>query len=129
MPSQHSTRITAVRHGETAWNRDTRIQGSLDIALNATGQWQARQLAHALADEPPCAIYSSDLQRALATAQAVAERTAAPLHLAPGLRERRFGIFEGRTFADIEAELPEHARRWRQREPDYAPEGGETLLQ
>ena len=56
-------------------------------------------------------------------------RAAAPLHLAPGLRERRFGIFEGRTFADIEAELPEHARRWRQREPDYAPEGGETLLQ
>ena len=129
MPSQHSTRITAVRHGETAWNRDTRIQGSLDIALNATGQWQARQLAHALADEPPCAIYSSDLQRALATAQAVAERTAAPLHLAPGLRERRFGIFEGRTFADIEAELPEHARRWRQRDPHFAPTGGETLVQ
>ncbi len=123
------TRIIAVRHGETAWNRDTRIQGHTDIALNATGQWQARQLARALAQEPLAAIYSSDLQRAQATAQAVAEATGAPLHLDAGLRERGFGAFEGRSFADIEASLPEQARRWRQREPDYAPEGGETLLQ
>ncbi len=123
------TRIIAVRHGETAWNRDTRIQGHTDIALNATGQWQARQLARALAQEPLAAIYSSDLQRAQATAQAVAEATGAPLHLDAGLRERGFGAFEGRSFAEIEAQLPEQARRWRQREPDYAPEGGETLLQ
>ena len=123
------TRIIAVRHGETAWNRDTRIQGHTDIALNATGQWQARQLARALAQEPLAAIYSSDLQRAQATAQAVAEATGAPLHLDAGLRERGFGAFEGRSFADIEASLPEQARRWRQREPDYAPEGGDTLLQ
>ncbi len=123
------TRIIAVRHGETAWNRDTRIQGHTDIALNATGQWQARQLARALAQEPLAAIYSSDLQRAQATAQAVAEATGAPLHLDAGLRERGFSAFEGRSFAEIETQLPEQARRWRQREPDYAPEGGETLLQ
>ena len=48
-----ATRIIAVRHGETAWNVDTRIQGHLDIPLNSTGQWQARQLARALAGEPP----------------------------------------------------------------------------
>ena len=122
-----ATRIIAVRHGETAWNVDTRIQGHLDIPLNNTGQWQARQLARALAVEPPSIIYASDLQRAHATGQAVADATGAPLVAEPGLRERSFGQLEGRTFAEIEAELPEQARRWRQRDPHFAPEGGETL--
>ena len=73
-----ATRIIAVRHGETAWNVDTRIQGHLDIALNDTGRWQARQVARALADEPLAAVYTSDLQRAHATAQAI-ERIAAAI--------------------------------------------------
>ena len=51
-----TTRIIAIRHGETAWNVDTRIQGHLDIALNDTGRWQARQVARALADEPLAAV-------------------------------------------------------------------------
>jgi probable phosphoglycerate mutase len=124
-----ATRIIAVRHGETAWNVDTRIQGHLDIALNDTGQWQARQVAKALAAEPLTAIYSSDLQRAHATAHAIAQASGAPLVPEPGLRERSFGTLEGRTFAEIETELPEQARRWRQRDPHIAPEGGETLVQ
>ena len=124
-----ATRIIAVRHGETAWNVDTRIQGHLDIALNDTGHWQARQVARALADEPLAAVYTSDLQRAHATAQAIAQASGAPLVAEPGLRERSFGELEGRTFAEIEAELPEQARRWRQRDPHFAPAGGETLVQ
>ena len=124
-----ATRIIAIRHGETAWNVDTRIQGHLDIPLNDTGLWQARQLARALAGEPPSAIYASDLQRAHTTARAIAEATGAPLLPEPALRERSFGELEGRTFAEIEAELPEQARRWRQRDPHFAPEGGETLVQ
>jgi phosphoglycerate mutase (EC 5.4.2.1) len=123
----NATRIIAIRHGETAWNVDTRIQGHLDIPLNDTGLWQARQLARALADEPVAAIYTSDLQRARATAQAVADTTGAPLTPEPDLRERSFGHFQGRTFAQIEAELPEDALRWRKRDPHYAPEGGESL--
>ena len=122
-----ATRIIAVRHGETAWNVDTRIQGHIDIPLNDTGQWQARQLGRALARQPIAAIYASDLQRAYATAQAVADATGAPLVAEAGLRERSFGNFQGRTFAQIEAELPEQALRWRKRDPDYAPEGGESL--
>ena len=124
-----ATRIIAVRHGETAWNVDTRIQGHLDIALNDTGRWQARQVARALADEPLAAVYTSDLQRAHATAQAIAQASGAPLVPEPGLRERSFGTLEGRTFAEIETELPEQARRWRQRDPHFAPAGGETLVQ
>lgn len=122
------TRIIAVRHGETAWNVDTRIQGHLDIPLNDHGHWQARQLARSLAGEPISAIYASDLQRALATARAVADATGAPLHTDLGLRERSFGTLEGKTFAEIEREHPEHALRWRRRDPDYAPPGGESLL-
>ena len=61
---QEPTRIVAIRHGETAWNVDTRIQGHLDIPLSATGRWQAERLAEALRDEPIKAIYASDLTRA-----------------------------------------------------------------
>ena len=123
-----TTRIIAIRHGETAWNVDTRIQGHLDIALNDTGLWQAQQVARALAQEPVSAIYTSDLQRAHATAQAVADATGAPLTPTSDLRERSFGTLEGRTFAEIEMEQPDSAHRWRTRDPHFAPEGGETLI-
>ena len=122
-----ATRLIVVRHGETAWNVDTRIQGHLDIPLNDTGLWQARQLGDALAGEAISAIYTSDLLRARKTAQAVADATGAALVDEPGLRERAFGSFQGRTFAEVETEHPEQARRWRQRDPDYAPDGGESL--
>ena len=73
MPGMEPTRIIAIRHGETAWNVDARIQGQLDIPLNDTGRWQAQRLAQALAQrheaEPLDAIYASDLSRAWETAQ------------------------------------------------------------
>jgi probable phosphoglycerate mutase len=75
------------------------------------------------------AIYSSDLSRAHQTASHVAQHTGAELMVEPALRERSFGSFEGKTFAEIEASLPEAARRWRQRDPDFIPEGGESLTQ
>jgi probable phosphoglycerate mutase len=124
------TRILAIRHGETAWNVDTRIQGHLDIPLNETGQWQAQRLARALAMRDAIhAIYSSDLLRAHDTARAIADATGAPLSTHMGLRERSFGAFEGKTFVEIETTWPEDSRRWRQRDLDWAPQGGETLLQ
>lgn len=122
-----ATRIIAIRHGETLWNVDTRIQGHRDIPLNDRGRWQATQVARALAGEPIAAVYASDLLRAHATGAAIAEAAGAPLHAEPDLRERSFGELEGRTFAEIEAALPEQARRWRQRDPHFAPEGGESL--
>jgi 2,3-bisphosphoglycerate-dependent phosphoglycerate mutase len=123
------TRILAVRHGETAWNRDTRIQGHTDIDLNAHGRWQAAQLAQALRDEPIHAVYASDLSRAFETAQAVAKVHGSTVEKHPGLRERHFGSFEGRTWAELESGWPEEARAWRTRVPDFAPPGGESLLQ
>jgi 2,3-bisphosphoglycerate-dependent phosphoglycerate mutase len=123
------TRITAIRHGETAWNVDTRIQGQLDIGLNDAGRWQASRAGAALADEALDAIVSSDLARAHETARAIAQPHGLQVSSDMGLRERHFGHFQGRTFAQIEAELPDQALRWRKRDPEFAPEGGESLLQ
>ena len=129
MTTLAATRVVLIRHGETAWNADTRIQGQLDIALNERGRWQAARMADALADEGIEVIVSSDLQRARATAQALADVTGLPLQLDPGLRERRFGCFEGRTFQEVDTTWPQEALRWRQRDPEWAPaEGGESLL-
>jgi probable phosphoglycerate mutase len=121
------TRILAVRHGETAWNVDTRLQGQIDISLNSTGQEQARRLAEALAEEGVEAIVASDLVRARDTAQAVAQRIGLPLATDKGLRERHFGIFQGHTYAEVEQRWPEESARWRKREPEFGAPGGETL--
>ena len=112
-----ATRIIAVRHGETAWNVDARIQGQLDIGLNDTGRWQARRAGQALAGEAIRAVYSSDLSRAHETARSIAEAAGLPVVSDPGLRERRFGLFEGKTFDEIHATWPEHAQNWRKRLP------------
>jgi probable phosphoglycerate mutase len=122
------TRIIVVRHGETAWNADSRIQGQLDIELNDTGLWQAGRLAHTLEEETIAAIYASDLARARRTAEPIARPRGLPVIADAGLRERAFGSFEGRTFAGIEAESPDEARRWRTRDLEFAPGGGESLL-
>ena len=121
------TRVFVLRHGRTAWNAEQRLQGQLDVALDDTGRWQARQLARALAGEALAAIYSSDLQRARDTAQALAGLTGLPLATDTALRERGFGRLEGLTYAEIEAHWPDDARRWRSREPDFGPGGGESL--
>ena len=88
-----------MRHGETAWNVDARIQGQLDIQLNDTGRWQAERVGWALATEPLSAVYSSDLGRAHETARRIAERVGQAVVPHQGLRERRFHV---RQFAGVE---------------------------
>ena len=132
-----STRILAIRHGETAWNVDTRIQGQLNIGLNNTGLWQAQQVGKALAEEPIAAIYSSDLDRAFTTAESIAQANLSLISASQqnskvrphtGLRERHFGHFEGMTWAEIEEQWPTDAKLWRSRDPHWAPQGGESLV-
>jgi len=129
MPDGQATRVLAIRHGETAWNVDGRIQGQLDVPLNDTGRWQVHRLALALADENISAIYSSDLLRALETAQAVERGCGQPITTDVGLRERGFGVFEGLSYDEINRRWPDLAERWRRRDPDFTAEGGETLRQ
>lgn len=124
---EQATRILAIRHGETAWNQDGRMQGHLDIPLNATGRWQAQRLADSLGEESIAAVYASDLLRAHETAQAVATGRGLAIEIEVALRERCFGKFEGLTFKEIDQRWPVEAESWRVRDPDFAPEGGESL--
>ena len=123
------TRLILVRHGETEWNRETRIQGQRDSALSAEGRAQARAVGARLAREGATHLVSSDLGRTMDTARAVADATGLAIEALPGLRERAFGIFEGRTLAEIEATWPDEHARWRSRDPHYAIPGGESLVQ
>jgi probable phosphoglycerate mutase len=123
----HLTRVVAVRHGETVWNAEMRMQGQLDTALSARGRWQARRAAAALAEEGIEAIFASDLARAYDTAEALATRLGLPIATDAGLRERSFGVFQGHLYADIDVRWPAEAARWRRHDPDFGPDGGETL--
>jgi probable phosphoglycerate mutase len=124
-----ATRIVAVRHGETVWNAEMRMQGQLDTALSARGRRQAARAAAALADTDVEEIVSSDLARAADTAAAIAAAVELPVATDQGLRERSFGIFQGYTYAEIDARWPADAARWRRHDPTFAPEGGETLIE
>ena len=122
------TRIVAVRHGETEWNAQMRMQGQLDTHLSDRGRWQAARAAEALAGEGIEAIFASDLARAFDTARAIAAVIGLPIRTDRALRERGFGIFEGHTYAEIDARWPDDAARWRRHEPAFEPEGGESLI-
>lgn len=121
-----TSQLLVIRHGETAWNAEHRIQGHLDIPLSATGVRQATRLAERLATEGVGAVYSSELARAWLTARLVGERLGLELIPEPRLRERCFGIFEGLTLDEIAARYPEAFRNWRARDPSWAMDGGET---
>ncbi|MES2017370.1 MAG: histidine phosphatase family protein [Pseudomonadota bacterium] len=112
------TTIVLIRHGETAWNAERRLQGHIDIALNEEGLRQADALAGALAGERFDAIIASDLQRAHQTAQALARGRAMPVHSDPHLRERCFGGFEGLLYSEIEQRFPREFAAWQAREVD-----------
>ncbi|MGH8616493.1 MAG: histidine phosphatase family protein [Burkholderiales bacterium] len=120
------TTVIVVRHGETEWNREHRMQGQRDSSLSALGRVQARRLAERLKATPFHALYVSDLQRAIDTARAVVELAPVEPVVDPQLRERAFGIFEGLTAEDMKARYPDEYARFKTRDPDYAVPDGES---
>lgn len=122
-----TTRLILIRHGQTAWNAQGRLQGHTDIALDAQGLAQAAALADALRDEGLEHVYSSDLVRAADTARALALPLGLPHELDAGLRERGFGVLEGHTHREVDERWPEWGARWRRRDPDFEPPQGESL--
>jgi probable phosphoglycerate mutase len=116
--------LLLIRHGETAWNAESRIQGQLDVPLSNAGIWQAGRLAQRLADEHIDAIVASDLARAWLTAQPIGQsRQIEPLPDVR-LRERHFGLFQGHTLDHIAVTWPAEFAAWRQRDPEWViPEG------
>lgn len=124
-----STTLLLIRHGETAWNAEHRIQGQLDVPLSASGIRQSAQLAERLAAEPIAAIYSSDLARAALTAAPLGARIGRVPQLDARLRERDFGVFQGLTLDEIAERFPREFERWRARELDWAMPDGESAQQ
>ncbi len=120
------TRLIVIRHAETTWNRDKRMQGTTDTPLSDVGRAQAQALGRRLAGRDFSALYSSDLSRARDTARAIAEHTGRELVLDARLQERRFGIFEGLLAAEILSRYPEEHARFTSRDPDYEVPGGES---
>lgn len=125
-----TTRICLVRHGETTWNAEKRIQGQIDIGLNAAGLAQAQAAAEWLAAEAVAALYSSDLLRARQTAERIAHRMQLLPAFLPEFRERRYGFFEGLTYDESRARYPADYHAFETREPNFViPFGGESLQQ
>ncbi len=125
------TEILLIRHGETAWNAVKRLQGHLDIPLNAAGERQAAALGRALSEEALDAVIASDLQRARRTADAIAARRGMAVRIERDLRERCYGAFEGMLYAEIGQRYPDAYAAWQARDVDARfPEGvhmAETL--
>jgi len=127
IPIHQPTRLCLVRHGETEWNAARRIQGQIDIGLNETGRRQAVAAGLWLKSASIAAIYSSDLQRAWTTAQAIAAELALTPVAVPEMRERCYGIFEGLTYDEAKARFPEGYAAFEGRNADYDFENGESL--
>lgn len=121
------TLLCLARHGETNWNIERRFQGQFDIALNARGRAQATALARELEKSDFDCVYSSDLRRALTTAQAVAEPRGLAIAIVPELREKNDGVWQGHTHAEVQVIYEALYPFYLSREPGFAAPEGETL--
>ncbi len=124
-----TTEFIVIRHGETAWNAQARIQGHLDSPLNEEGLAQALLVGERLGHETFSALYSSDLGRALQTVQPIADRPQHEVVPEPRLRESHTGVFQGLTGAQCEREYPQDYGRFKSRDPDHVLPGGESVRQ
>ncbi|MSP38501.1 MAG: histidine phosphatase family protein [Deltaproteobacteria bacterium] len=123
------THIIIVRHGQTEWNVRGIRQGYLDSRLTDRGLAQAKALGQRLAREKFTALYSSDLGRAMQTAQEIANVTGHNIHTDARLRERHLGIFQGLSGEEIAAKYSEERRLMRSQGPGYVIPGGESMVQ
>ncbi len=121
--------LILMRHGETDWNAQARLQGHRDIPLNAAGLRQAAAAAPSVAALAPDQILSSDLSRARATAAAVAELTRLPVGVDRRLRETSMGLWEGLTREDVVDRWPGEWERWRTTSAHNSPPAGESRSQ
>jgi len=124
--AEPGTQLLLIRHGETQWNLDHRVQGHLDVPLTERGLHQAERLRAALVDDGVHAVYTSDLQRARVTAEIIAGDRL-PVYVEPRFRESCFGSFEGLTGVECEARFPAEYHAWRGDSVRNRPPGGETL--
>jgi broad specificity phosphatase PhoE len=120
-------RLVLLRHGQTDYNVAGRMQGHIDSLLTTAGAEQASAVAPEVARFAPERLISSDLRRAVDTADVVATACGRPVKLDPRLRETHLGEWQGRTVADIEREWPGAIASWRS-DAAWAPPGGESRV-
>ena len=127
MPRAVETHLYLVRHGETDWNCEQRLQGALDVPLNDAGTAQAHRLARRFVAIPIAVVISSPLMRASATAAILADACRCPLHIDPRLREVDHGSWSGLTLPDIGQRFPALVRNEQLTPAAFDVSGGERL--
>jgi len=120
-------RLVMLRHGQTAYNLGSRMQGQLDTELSELGRAQAVAAAEALGKQQPLLIVSSDLRRAYDTAVTLGERAGVDVRVDERLRETHLGDWQGLTHTQIDAEAPGARLAWRE-DATWAPHGGESRV-
>ena len=121
-------KVLFIRHGQTAFNQERRLQGAMPVPLNSQGRRQARSLARYLKTVPIDAIYTSPRPRALETARIIGEALGQSPYEDERLAEIAFGDFEGHTFAEVQARYPEAYRKWEAGYRAYRVPGGESRV-
>lgn len=120
-------RLVMLRHGQTAYNAGSRMQGQLDTDLSELGREQAVAAAEVLAKRQPLVVVSSDLRRALDTAVCLGERAGLPVLVDARLRETHLGEWQGMTHLEVDAIAPGARLAWRENSR-WAPPGGESRV-
>ena len=120
-------RLVMLRHGQTEFNAGSRMQGQLDTVLSDLGRDQAVAAAEVLAKRQPLLIVSSDLRRALDTAESLGERSGLPVDVDARLRETHLGDWQGLTHIEVDAAAPGARIAWRN-DARWAPHGGESRV-
>jgi 2,3-bisphosphoglycerate-dependent phosphoglycerate mutase len=118
--------LYCVRHGQSAFNAEGRIQGQLDTPLSELGHRQSQAVAQALTGIGITALFASPLERAMSTARPVAQTLGLEIRTDPRLMEINAGVFQGKVWSEIEREFPEAARAWKAQEPDFRIPQGES---
>jgi len=121
------TKVIFIRHGQTEWNVTGRYQGQSDVQLTAEGHRQAEKLAADFPVDTVDAVYASDLQRAMVTAETIAQKFGLPVQAEPAFREVSFGKWEGLTYQQIVAEWEEGMTNFLQHPDILEIPGGETF--
>lgn len=122
-------KLILVRHGETLWNREGRVQGTSDIELSDMGRLQVQRLAESLRNDNIKNIYSSPLRRAYETASIIAEQIGIPVRLESGLREMDTGDFEGMSHRELGSEHKPFLHQWLKDPASVKMPNGESLLE
>ncbi|RME65257.1 MAG: alpha-ribazole phosphatase [Nitrospirae bacterium] len=127
----NKTTLYIIRHGKTEGSQDRRYKGHIDVPLSEEGLRQVQDLADALfrSGVSPSRIYSSDLKRAVQTAEAIDNALSCGITIEPRLRERSFGVWEGMTFEEISKAWPEAFENWKADPLRFHPPEGESTLE